>query len=73
MKPFVDQSRDVAKSIDAGRKTGNANIEGTTAAEIQASLIKSLGEFAATAPTPKSQSNVKGIRVVTHNKVHFGG
>lgn len=72
MTTFVLQSRTVAKVIDAGRKAGRANIEGSTPDEIQANLMKSLGEFTASIPTTKSPSLVKGSRGVNHKKAYFG-
>ncbi|QWA10350.1 hypothetical protein GTU79_24500 [Sodalis ligni] len=72
MTTFVRQSRTVAKAIDAGRKTGRANIEGSTPAEIQANLLRSLDEFTASIPTTKPQSHVKGSRGANHKKAYFG-
>ncbi|MGR6439729.1 hypothetical protein ACU42Y_17455 [Proteus mirabilis] len=63
MSTFIRRSRNVALAIDAGRKSGSANIEGNTPADIQASLLKSLGEFTASIPTTKQQPYVKGLTV----------
>lgn len=72
MSTFVRRSRNVALAIDAGRKSGSANIEGSTPAEIQASLLKSLGEFTASISTTKQQPHVKGSRGANHKKTYFG-
>ncbi|MCL8554220.1 hypothetical protein NAB29_03475 [Proteus mirabilis] len=45
MSTFIRRSRNVALAIDAGRKSGSANIEGNTPADIQASLLKSWISF----------------------------
>ncbi|SPZ03358.1 Uncharacterised protein [Proteus mirabilis] len=72
MSTFIRRSRNVALAIDAGRKSGSANIEGNTPADIQASLLKSLGEFTASIPTTKQQPYVKGSHGANHKKTYFG-
>lgn len=71
MTTLINRSRIVSESIDAGRETGRANIAGNTAAEIQASLMQSLGKFADQSSTSGS-TGVKGNRVGNSQKIHFG-